>query len=174
LLPKALGAEAALRSRVAHQGDRVEQLLAELSSLQALEDSAAGIRERLVNLAPMLVGGATANEATAELGTLLRAQVEAEHAHLERVVVTPDSVGDGPLRRISARIELETDATGLEQLLTRLAGSEPIIVVDALQVTATEPATAGTVERLRISAQVRAWWLSRRPAGPDTIAVGQP
>ena len=174
LLPAALRTEAKLRDRVAHQTASLERFRTDLESLPALEDSGAAIKRRLVVLAPRLLGGTSANEATAELSVILRRQLEALHARVERIVVTPDSVVDSALKRISARVELETDSIGLEQILGHFANADPLLVVDALQVATAEPPAAGaSVERLRVSLHVWGWWLARGPITPDTVSAGR-
>lgn len=172
LLPAALRGEARLRERVAQQAARLERLHSDLEGLKMLEDSAADVKRRLVALAPCLLGGGSVNEAAAELSVVLRRELDALHAHVERILVAPDSANAERLRQIDARIELETDAVGLEQILSRLAGSDPLLVVNALQVTAIEPeATPSSAERLRASVIVRGWWLPRS-IGKDTVSQG--
>lgn len=171
VVPSAVRAEARLSERVAERASELRAVRRGLAGLDAMEDSAASINARLVALAPRLLTGDSQGEAASQLSVELRKHGEAVHARVDRVIARPDTSAAGPLVGVQVRMELETDAAGLEAFLTRVRTADLALVADELQVTAVDPRSLATrEERLHVVLQVHAWWLASA-AGDSTPTV---
>jgi hypothetical protein len=169
-LPAAMTREHALRDRVVLRERQVSSIRQDLAALGVLEDSAAAVRRAVVALAPRLLAAPTHADGDATLAVLVRALAERAGAHVERVVALPDSAAVGTLRRHTVRLELESDAPGLETLLRAIADETTLLEADSFRLTALEPSSpASQPERLRTAMIVRAWG-AMRATTTDSVA----
>jgi hypothetical protein len=138
---------------------------AELDVLQAdaLEDSGAVVRNKVLGLAPRLLSGTREADATADLTLRLKRAAADNRVRVERTGPVPDSGRAGGLRPVSLRAELEGDSRGILGVMGALARAPVASATTDLKITATNPAAPGAVaELLRIEMTVRGWYL-RRP-----------
>lgn len=161
-VPVVLRYERTVAAQVAVRTDSLARLKDDLRAIGALEDSARFIRDRLVGLAPQLLGGANAADAAAELASLLRGSVDGKHARVERLSTAPDTVRSDGIRRVHASLEIETDAAGIQQLLIRMGEGNPLLIVDGIHIVTDDAAATVPGERLRARLEVWAWWLPAR------------
>jgi hypothetical protein len=159
--PAVVQREQALRDRVRSRAVIVASLGADLGRMRELEDSASGVKAALLKLAPRLVAGSTRREAEATMASLVRATAERIGASVHRTTAQPDSTTIGALQRLTVRVECDTDAEGLGQLLASLATGDPMLEVDSLRVTADAGTAAEHVERVRVELLVRGWAMRR-------------
>lgn len=162
IVPALIRAERILRESVGEQRVRVVRLRADLGAFPVLEDSAEVLSRAVVALAPRLVSGTSEAEAGVELALIARALFESAGARVLRATGIGDSVRAGLVERVAARIEAETDATGLANTLAGFVAQPTVLEVASLRVNALEPEAEGTgAERLRVEVIVRGWWLTR-------------
>ena len=160
----ALGAEAGLRDRVA----LLARARADLADASVLRDSAVQLGQALVSLAPKILSGNSAAEATADLSGRVNLAVAGHQAKLERVDPVPDSPGAGRLRRVTLRAGFECDVRGLAGVLEALEFGKLVVSLRELRVTAVD---AGSPDRmpevLRGEMTVAGWYLPSRDAGNE-------
>jgi hypothetical protein len=140
--------------------DRLEE---GLLALPKMEDSAATLRQHLLDAGPSVLGGSTAPEAYAELALLLRRAGEHVGARVSEVAPVPDSAQVGMLYRVSCRIELEADSPMLARLLAGFASNEPAVVVREISIRAPGSASDDEAERLQVSLVTSGWRLRPEP-----------
>lgn len=163
IAPRALEWRSAVIERVQRHQAHVQRIRADLENVPMLEDSARALRGRYVALAPQLVGGHSAPDATAELIAVVGSALGEEGADIERIVPVADTALVAGLHRVGVRADLVSDAQGLGRVLRRLGAISPVIEVTGLRVTAGDPRARSAVpERLSVSLTARGWWLERR------------
>lgn len=156
---RALAATGDLRERatlLAHaQQDLVQSAL--------LRDSAVGITQALVGLAPRLLSGTSAAEAGADLSAQLNLVASRSAAKLERLDVLPDSVRAGRLGRARVHVALETDIRGLAGFLRAIGAGDAALTVQQLRVVAPDPGSAERLpEILKVEVTVAGWYVRAR------------
>lgn len=141
----------------------LEHARADLASAGELRDSTAALTRSLVALAPQLLTGNSAAEATADLSGRLNLAASRSQANLQRLDPVPDSVIAGRLRRLSAHVALECDIRGLAGLLHAVEAGDAALTVLDLQVAAADPASGGSQpEVLKVEITVAGWYVGER------------
>ncbi len=167
----ALAAEAMLRERAVLLG----RARANLAGASGLRDSAAALGVALVGLAPKILSGGTATEATADLSGRVNLAVSGHQAKLQRVDPVPDSTRAGRLRRATLRAAFECDVRGLAGVLQALELGKAALAVRELHVVAVDPGFPDrTPEVLRVELTVAGWYLQRGDAGSGKREEGTP
>jgi hypothetical protein len=132
----------------------------DLGALDRLRDSAAMLSRAVVQLAPALVTGTSPADAAAAVAAELG--LAASRHKLQIVATTPVDADTaiGRLRRVRLHAQIEGDVRGLADLVHALAGSNPLLVVRDLRVSAPTPAreTHGP-EVLTMEVTVEGWYL---------------
>ncbi len=138
---------------------RLEAVLAQEASvretLSALQRERAGADRRLLS-------GGTVAVAGSNLQLLLNRYVAESGMELQRVDAVGQAAGQGPLRRIPARITVRGDIRGLVDLLVRLQRAETLLAVDELRASAT-PGPRGDVDVITASIGLHGY--ARSPEG---------
>lgn len=160
--PWILGTRAELLARIQQRAAHLARVKAELATLGTLEDSARVLRGEFVALAPLLVPGTTAPDARAALAAMVRATLTRDDVLIQRLSVGTDTTA-GLLQPLVAKVELLTDAPGLEALLLRLGHGDTVLEVTGLRVVAQRHDEASPdAERLSVALELRAWGLAPR------------
>jgi hypothetical protein len=158
----ALAAEAGLRERAA----LLARARADLADAAVLRDSAVGLGQALVSLAPKILSGNTLAEAVSDLSGRVNLAASGHQAKLERVDPVTDSAVAGRLHRATLRAAFECDARGLAGVLQALEFGKTALSVRELRVTAID---AGSVDKkpevLRVEMTVTGWYLTNRDEG---------
>lgn len=158
----ALAAESTLRERAV----LLARARASLADASSLRDSAAALGVALVGLAPKILSGGTAAEATADLSGRVNLAVAGHQAKLDRVDPLPDSARAGRLRRATLRVAFECDVRGLAGVLQALEFGKAALAVRELHVAAVDPSSRDlSPEVLRVDLTVTGWYLQTRGAG---------
>lgn len=138
----------------------------EMASLPMLRDSAAVLSQALVGLAPQLLSGSTAAEASADLSGRMNLAAARAPAKVERLDPLPDSAEEGRLGRIRVRAAFEGDVRGLVALLQALDRGDEVLKLDELHVEAPRALTAERgPEILKIEITVSGWYIRPRDTG---------
>jgi len=154
-----LAATAELRERVT----LLAHARAELADAPWLRDSAARITHALVGLAPRLLTGPSAAEASADLSAQVNLVASRNDARLERVDVLPDSARAGRLGRTRVHVALETDIRGLVRVLQAIAAASTTLVVHELSISAPDPASPERLpEILKVEMTIGGWFVATR------------
>jgi hypothetical protein len=161
----ALAAEAGLRERAA----LLARARADLADAAVLRDSAVGLGQALVSLAPRILSGNTVAEAVSDLSGRVNLAASGHQAKLERVDPVPDSTVAGRLHRATLRAAFECDVRGLAGVLQALEFGKTTLLVRELRVTAID---AGSLDKkpevLRVEMTVTGWYLTNRDEGRGT------
>jgi hypothetical protein len=137
----------------------------EMASLPTLRDSAAVLSQALVALAPQVLSGSTAVEASADLAGRINLVATRAPARVERVDPLPDSMATGRLGRVRVHAALETDVRGLIALIRAVDAGDEVLKLEELHVEAPDPGgTARGPEILKIEITVSGWYIKPRPA----------
>ncbi len=155
------GAHALLHERAALLARTRE----EMTSLPTLRDSAAVLSQALVALAPQILSGSTAVEASADLAGRINLAASRAPARVERVDPLPDLIATGRLGRVRVHAALETDVRGLIALIRAVDAGDEVLKLDELHVEAPDPGgTARGPEILKVEITVSGWYIKPRPA----------
>ena len=128
-----------------------------------LEDSALAIQERLVSLTPRLVGGSSEAEAVETLAGLVNLSASRTRCRIGSIEPVPDSTAAARLRRVTVRVALESDLSGILAAINGLESGDPVVAVREARIIASEPAAPGSVsEVLRAELTVQGWYLVDR------------
>ena len=158
----ALATEAGLRQRAA----LLARARADLAEASVLRDSAVGLGQALVGLAPKILSGNSAAEAVADLSGRVNLAASGHQAKLERIDPVADSGVAGRLRRATLRAAFECDVRGLAGILGALEFGKAALSLRELRVTAVDAGSADRVpEVLRVEMTVAGWYLEGREAG---------
>jgi len=157
------GAYALLRERVT----LLARTFDEMASLPVLRDSAAVLSQALVALAPQVLSGSTAAEASADLVARMNLAASRAPAKIGRLDPVPDSSADGRLGRVRVQAALETDVRGLIALIRAIDGGDEVLRLDELHVEAPDPgAVSRGPEILKVEITVSGWYI--KPRVPET------
>lgn len=140
------------------RSELLARLEEQLADLDRLADSASGLQEQIVALAPAVLAGS--GEAEAQHDLMGRIRMAAQHASvkLTNAEAEVDSVVAGSLYRVSVRMRFEGDVAGLVALLRALDVDPAALLLDDLKVVAIDPiGEDGTTEVLRVELTVRGW-----------------
>jgi type II secretion system (T2SS) protein M len=161
----ALAAEAGLRERAA----LLAHARTDLADAAVLRDSAVGLGQALVSLAPKILSGNTVAEAVSDLSGRVNLAASGHQAKLERVDPVADSTVAGRLHRATLRAAFECDVRGLAGVLQALEFGKTTLSVRELRVTAID---AGSLNKkpevLRVEITVTGWYLTNRDEGRGT------
>lgn len=161
-VPAVWGSLANARETMSGRADLLARAEADVLQADALKDSAAVIRSKVLRLAPRLLSGAREADATADLTLRLKRAAADNRVRVERTSALPDSGQAGGLRPVSLRATLEGDSRGTLALLGALARSNVVLTTTDLRITPANPAAAASVaEVLRLEMTVRGWYLPR-------------
>jgi hypothetical protein len=150
------------RERLESQRILLTETRTALEALPRMEDSAKALTPQIAELAPRILAGSTAPVALSDLSGRLASIAGLLHARLVRFDPANDSTSAGPLRRVTAVAEVETDFRGVAELLAVLARDTLVTVVERVQLTAADPlALSATPERLDVELRISAWYLAR-------------
>jgi hypothetical protein len=159
IVRRASGAHAMLRERAVLLARTRE----ELASLPTLRDSAAVLSQALVALAPQVLSGSTAAEASADLAGRMNLAASRAPAKVSRLDPLPDSGGEGRLGRAVVHASLETDVRGLVAFIRAIDAGDEVLVLDELRIEAPEPGAADRgPEVLRVEVTVVGWYIRPR------------
>ena len=165
---RVLAAEAELRQRAA----LLARARADLGEAALLRDSAAALGQALVGLAPKILSGGSAAEASADLSGRLNLAASRSAAKLERVDQVSDSTAAGRLRRVRLRATLESDVRGVSGVLRAMEFNEAALSVNELRIVAVDPNSPDRApEVLRLQVTVAGWFLPSREALKDSLTV---
>ena len=134
----------------------------DLAEASLLRDSAAALSQALVRLAPKLLSGSSAAEATADLSGRLNLAASRSAAKLERVDQVPDSAMAGRLHHVRLRATLESDIRGCLGVLRALEREEAALTVSELRIAAVDPSSSNqSPELLRVEVTIGGWFIVR-------------
>lgn len=134
----------------------------EIANEKALVDSAAIVKNGMVALAPRLVTGETAAQASDALTGLLGVVAARSNTRLAGTSPVEDSSTVGTLRRVAVHAVLDGDIRGVTAVLTSLAEEESVLTTDDLRIVAAEPGgDPNAAEVLRVEVTVRGWYLQK-------------
>jgi len=137
----------------------------EMASLPTLRDSAAVLSQALIALAPQVLTGSTAVEASADLAGRINLAASRAPARVELVDPLPDSLATGRLGRVRVHAALETDVRGVIALIRAVDAGDEVLKLDELHVEAPDPGgTARGPEILKVEITVSGWYIKPRPA----------
>ena len=160
--PHAIQRTEALRARAALASASLVRAREVVAAEPAARESLAARAGRLVAIAPRLLGGETAAEATSELASLVGGAAAMRQVRLVQQDARPDS-GASVFTRITMRLEAEGDVGGIAAWLADLEEGPKLISVVSLSVNAPEPGASGTqAERLRAAVVIQAWASGRK------------
>jgi hypothetical protein len=137
----------------------------DLREADHMEDSGRVVRAEMARLARAVLSGGSATEAATDLGARVSLAAERHRVRLSRTEVVADSARAGAARRVAVRATLESDTSGLLELLDALAREPAALTVEELRV-----AVAGSgvgpsrAEVLSTEITVRGWYLPARSA----------
>lgn len=164
VVPSVVSGARRLQERVVARQETLDNAHNLLASQQLVRDSLEVVLARFVLLAPKLIAGPTPTDAAASLAAALQGLAARHALRVTRLESTPDSVG-GPIRCVTAHLELEGDVHSLAALLASIEAGNPLLTVRALAVTAPEPGSpARSPERLRITLTVAGWYFNGNPS----------
>jgi hypothetical protein len=154
---RVMAADAELRDRAAV----LARARADIAEAMLLHDSATTVGQALGELAPKLLSGGSAAEASADLSGRLNRAASQSAAKLGRVEQVPDSTATGRLRRVRLRATLEADIRGVSGVLRALEHNEAALSVNEVRVVAVDPASGDHVpEVLHFEVTVAGWFLT--------------
>jgi hypothetical protein len=162
LAPALIEAGRALGQRRQARLALLAETRAMVGQLPMLEDSARHLTRALAGLAPSILSGHTAAEATADLSSRLSLLANRSGCRIESLRGLPDSASAGSLKRVSLQLGIETDAAGLVDLLGAVGRHSVVLVPERASIS-----TGGgfngdhEAERLRIELTVSGWFLAR-------------
>ena len=137
----------------------------DLGQADALVDSGAVLRARIVALAHRILTGSTEAEALADLSGRLGAAAARHRVKVERTDLLRDSTRAGGLRAVRLRASLEGDSRGTLELLRALTAGDVVLEVEEIRIMALDPTSPeGAAEILRTELAVQGWYLEPRPA----------
>jgi hypothetical protein len=147
-------------------GARARMLVAEGPAGQRLLQERA---KAIVDLAPLLLSGASGVEAAATLAGEINVLAARHRVAISRLDPVPDSTSAG-FTRIEVRLQAESDLTGLYGFIHAVETGPLLLSFTDLAITAQDG--AAPVERLRLEGAVRGWMVGR--AGRQTGGPGTP
>jgi hypothetical protein len=161
VIPWGVRSVLALRTRTLERVETLTRAQDVLAAAPALRDSLTRALGAVVALAPRLVDGRTAAEASASLSALVSMAASRHQVRLVRLDPLPDSAA-GVFRRVAVHAELEGDVRGLTRFLRAIETGDPLLTIPTLAVLAPDP--LGRVpgpEALRAEVDVTGFFLLR-------------
>jgi type II secretory pathway component PulM len=143
----------------------LERMRAEVRGAARLEDSGMVVKGRLAALAPKLLAGGTASEATADLAGRLDAAAARHRVRVSRTDPVHDTATRRLIRQVALRAELESDSRGLFELLHAVTREPAILLIDSLRIVVTDPfVPSNRPELLRTNLRLSGWFLLAKDA----------
>lgn len=140
----------------------------EMASLPRLRDSASVLSQALIALAPQVLSGPTASEASSDLSARMNLIASRAPAKVERLETLRDSSANGRLGRVRVHAAVETDVRGLVALLKAIETGDEVLHLDELHVEAPRPdPTIRGPEILKIEVTVSGWYIRPRDSLPE-------
>ncbi len=162
VIPWGVRSVVALRARTAERVGTLARAENALAAAPALRDSLTRALGAVVALAPRLVDGRTAAEASASLSALVSMAASRHQVRVVRLDPLPDSAAGAVFRRIAVHAELEGDARGLTRFLRAIETGDPLLTVPTLAVQAPDPlGRSPGPETLRAELDVTGFFLPR-------------
>jgi len=161
IIPWGVRSVSALRTRAGERVETLARVRDGLAAAPALRDSLTRTLGAVVALAPRLVDGRTAAEASSSLSALVSIAASHHQVRLVRLDPLPDSAA-GVFRRVAVHAELEGDVRGLTRFLRAIETGDPLLTIPTLAVLAPDP--LGRVpgpETLRAELEVAGFFLPR-------------
>jgi len=160
VVPWAVRRAVTTRAELREQAGLLARGREEITAAPLLRDSAAVLMRALVGLAPQLLGGGTAAEASADLSARVNLAASHAPAKLERVEGLADSAAAGRLGQARVRAVLETDVRGLVAFLRAIEVGDLVLAVEDLSVVVPDPGSTDRVpEVLKVEVTVTGWYL---------------
>lgn len=144
------------------EGERVLLSRAEgaIADLDALERRTAAIRGALVALAPRLLSGGSEAEAVADLTGRESLAAGRARTRIVRTEQLADSAHAGRLRRVTVRLEIESDWSGLAGFFRNELADPAVLPIRAITLRGTETPSAVTgPEVVSGEVEVSGWYL---------------
>jgi len=138
VIPWGVRSVSALRERTAERVETLALARDALAAAPALRDSLTRALGAVVALAPRLVDGRTAAEASSSLSALVFMAASRHQVRLVRLDPLPDSAA-GVFHRVAVHAELEGDVRGLTRFLRAIETGDPLLTVPTLAVQAPDP-----------------------------------
>ncbi|MGH7644015.1 MAG: type II secretion system protein GspM [Gemmatimonadales bacterium] len=161
VIPWGVRSVLALRARTLERVETLARARDALATAPALRDSLTHALGAVVALAPRLVDGRTAAEASASLSALVSMAARRHQVRLVRLDPVPDSAA-GAFRRVAVHAELEGDVRGLTRFLRAVETGDPLLTLPMLAVLAPDPlGRSPGPEMLRAEVDVTGFFLPR-------------
>ena len=136
---------------------------------EVLADSAARVKEGIIALGPLLVGGGTTAQASDALIRLVGVLAARSNTRLAETRAVEDSATAGTLRRVAIHAVLDGDIRGVTGLLRSLAEDNTVVTADELRIVSAEPGLAQNApEVLRVEVTVRGWYSTHSSSSGHT------
>lgn len=141
-----------------------------LADLDGLERRASATRAALVALAPRLLTGATEAEAVADLTGRIALAAGRQRTRVVRTDQVGDSAREGRLRRVTVRVQVESDWSGLAGFVQGVLADPAALPIRAVTIRGSEVPAAGAItEVLSGEVEVSGWYLTE----PDGVPTGR-
>ena len=161
VIPWGVRSVLALRTRTLERVETLARARDALAAAPAQRDSLTLALGAVVALAPRLVDGRSAAEASASLSALVSMSASRHQVRLVRLDPLPDSAA-GVFRRVAVRAELEGDVRGLTRFLRTIETGDPLLTVPALAVLAPDAqGRSPGPEALRAEVSIEGFFLPR-------------
>lgn len=135
----------------------------EITNEKMLFDSAARVKEAMIGLAPRLLAGETAAQASDALTGLLGVAAARWNTKLTGTNPVEDSTTVGDLQRVGIHAAFDGDILGVIDMLQSLAEGETVLTTDEVRILAAETGgNATAAEVLRVELTVRGWYQADR------------
>ncbi len=126
---------------------------------QGLVDVATKAKVDLVALAPQLLSGETAAQASDALAGILNDVTTRANVKLTTVTAMADSTRVETLGRITVRVAVDGDIRGTVSMLEALAEEQTTLITDELHILPTAPTDVSpSAEVLHVEMTVRGWY----------------
>jgi hypothetical protein len=161
VLPWAVRMAISWRAQVLDRQAGVARARDVLARASAVRDSLDRTLVAIVDLAPRLVDGHSAAEASASLSALVSLAANRHALKVVRVDPLPDSAA-GVFRRVAVHAEFEGDAAGIGRLIRSVETGDPLLTVMSLAVDAPAPVPQrGVPEALRVQLDIGGFYLPK-------------
>jgi hypothetical protein len=147
------------RERVLSEATLARRSRAAVAGESATRDSLGIALHDFVGLAPRLLAGRTHAEAAATLVSWVTGAASGGALRVRRAESVADS-GQGTLRRVRVRAELEGDIAGVTRFIGSVERGNPLLSVTTMAITAPDPsARPGAAEVLRLEVTIAGWYV---------------
>ena len=166
IVPMAWGVWSRMEDNLDRKVLLLEKARREAGRLAQLSDSVASLEEKIALLPRLVLLGRDEEAAAFDLVRRVSLVVSGAAAFAENIQKTGDSAVAGPLRRVSVEAVLETDITGLTDILSAVE-MDSTMAVESVAVQAADAfAPPEVVEAVHAQVRVTGWY--RALADPPT------